>query len=147
MFRLSLVSYFQYFCSLPIEYLKVLITFLCTRKIWCEKLFTVYHIAVIVDETIEYDRYIRRKLGTILDMRDLNESVEFFVFIMPSLESLSWYDLISVLSWTSSARNSLYLWSWKHHFWGAIRNVYRGFRANNVSFKALIRLNHRSINT
>ncbi len=66
-------------------------------------------------------------------------------FIMPSLESLSWYDRISVLSWTSSARNSLYIWSWKHHYWGAIRIIDREFRANNVSFKALIRLNHRSI--
>jgi hypothetical protein len=69
----------------------------------------------------------------------------YFVFIMPSLESLSWYDRISVLSWTSSARNSLYIWSWKHHYWGAIRIIYREFRANDVSFKALIRLNHRSI--
>jgi hypothetical protein len=47
--------------------------------------------------------------------------------------------------WTSSARNSLYIWSWKHHYWGAIRIIYREFRANNVSNKALIRLNHRSI--
>ncbi len=66
-------------------------------------------------------------------------------FIMPSLESLSWCNRISVLGWTSSARNSLYIWSWKHHYWGAIRIIYREFRANNVSFKALLRLNHRSI--
>ena len=32
----------------------------------------LYHIADIVDETINCDRYIHRKLKTILDMRDLN---------------------------------------------------------------------------
>jgi hypothetical protein len=69
----------------------------------------------------------------------------YFVFIRPNLESLSWCDRIGVLSWTSSARNSLYIWSWKHHYWGAIRIIYREFRANNVSNKSLIRLNHRSI--
>ncbi len=79
-------------------------------------------------------------------MNDICYSVfAYFVFIMPCLESLSWYDRISVLSWTSLARNSLYIWSWKHHYWGAIRIIYREFRANNVSLKALIRLNHRSI--
>ena len=67
------------------------------------------------------------------------------VFIMPHLELHSRCNQISVLSWTSSARNSLYIWRWKHHFWGAIRIIYREFRANNVSNKALIRLNHRLI--
>ena len=42
-----------------------------------------------------------------------------------SLESLSRYDRMNVLSWTSSTRNSLYIWRWKHHFWGAIRIIYR----------------------
>ena len=62
-----------------------------------------------------------------------------------SLESLSGCDRMGVLSWTSSTRNSLYIWRWKHHFWGAIRIVYREFRADKLSNKALIRLNHRSI--
>jgi len=62
-----------------------------------------------------------------------------------SLESLSGWDRMGVLSWTPSARNSLYIWRWKHHFWGAIRIVYREFRADELSNKALIRLNHRSI--
>jgi hypothetical protein len=76
--------------------------------------------------------------------RSLLFSLCILCFIRPSLESFSWYDRISVLSGTSSARNSLYIWSWKHHYWGAIRIIYREFRACDVSNKSLIRSNHRS---
>ncbi len=37
------------------------------------KVVYLYHIADKVDETIKRDRYIHRKLKTILDMRDLNQ--------------------------------------------------------------------------
>jgi hypothetical protein len=50
----------------------------------------LYHIADIVDETINCDRYIHGNLMTILDMRDLNR--EFFtIFAIQSLHTLFYY--------------------------------------------------------